>query len=88
MIDITKLPMRVAIGQVNELTEEFLTFAKQLGLQDVQMNLYNLPPDMKDTGRLEFHDLLKLHSRAAERGLRLIAIENVPIRFYDKIMSQ
>ena len=86
MIDITKLPMRVAIGQVNELTEEFLTFAKQLGLQDVQMNLYNLPSDMKDTGRLEFHDLLKLHSRAAERGLRLIAIENVPIRFYDKIM--
>ena len=86
MIDITKLPMRVAIGQVNELTEEFLTFAKQLGLQDVQMNLYNLPPDMKDTGRLEFHDLLKLHSRAAERGLRLIAIENVPIRFYEKIM--
>jgi mannonate dehydratase len=78
--------MRIAIGQVNELTEEFLTFAKQLGLDDVQMNLYNLPTDMKDTGRLEFMDLLRLKTRAEERGLRLIAIENVPIRFYDKIM--
>ena len=86
MIDVTKLPMRVAIGQVNELTDEFLTFATQMGLQDVQMNLYNLPSYIKDTGRLEFNDLLKLASRAADRGLRLIAIENVPIRFYDKIM--
>lgn len=86
MIDITQLPMRVAIGQVNELSDEFLAFAQQLGLQDVQMNLYSLPPDMKDTGRLEFQDLLRLRSRAEDRGLRLIAIENVPIHFYDQIM--
>ncbi|MFC1466543.1 MAG: mannonate dehydratase [Candidatus Brachytrichaceae bacterium NZ_4S206] len=86
MIDITQLPMRVAIGQVNELSDEFLDFARQMGLQDVQMNLYSLPPGMKDTGRLEFHDLLRLRSRAEDRGLRLIAIENVPIHFYDKIM--
>ena len=50
------------------------------------MNLYNLPPNMKDTGRLEFQDLMHLKTRAEDRGLRLIAIENVPIRFYDKIM--
>ena len=86
MIDIEKLKMRVGIGQVNELTDEFLTFATQLGLKDVQMNLYNLPASMVDTGRLEFDALLKLRSRAEERGLRLIAIENVPVRFYDRIM--
>ena len=86
MIDITTLPMRVALGQVNELSDEFLDFARQMGLQDVQMNLYHLPPGMQDTGRLEFHDLLRLRTRAEDRGLRLIAIENVPIRFYDKIM--
>jgi len=86
MPDVTKLPMRIGIGQVNELTSEFLDFAKQLGLEDVQMNLYNLPADIKDTGRLEFQDLLRLRMRAEDRGLRLIAIENVPIRFYNKIM--
>ena len=86
MIELKTLPMRVAIGQVNELTDEFLTFATQMGLKDVQMNLYNLPPDIKDSGRLEFSDVLRLASRAADRGLRLIAIENVPIHFYDKIM--
>lgn len=46
--------MRVGLGQVNELTDEFLDFAKQMGLQNVQMNLYNLPPNTTDTGRLEF----------------------------------
>jgi mannonate dehydratase len=86
MIDINTLPMRVGIGQVNELSDEFLEFALQMGLEDVQMNLYNLPATMKDTGRLEFQDLLHLKTRAEDRGLRLIAIENVPIRFYNKIM--
>ncbi len=86
MIDINKLPLRIAIGQVHELSDEFLTFAKQLGLEDVQMNFYHLPPYIKDTGRLEFMDLMHLAQRAADRGLRLIAIENVPTRFYDQIM--
>ena len=86
MIDINTLPMRVGIGQVNELTDEFLDFAKQMGLEDVQMNLYNLPAYLKDTGRLEFQDLLHLKTRAEDRGLRLITIENVPVRFYNKIM--
>lgn len=78
--------MRIGLGQVNELSDEFLQFAKQLGVEDVQMNLYNLPEGMPDSGRLEFKDLLRLRMRAEDRGLRLIAIENVPIRFYDRIM--
>jgi mannonate dehydratase len=89
MTDVTLLPMRIAIGQVKELSDEFLDFAKQMGLEDVQMNLYNLPDDMghsADTGRLQFQDLLRLRMRAQDRSLRLIAIENVPIRFYNKIM--
>ncbi len=86
MPDVTTLPMRIAIGQVKELSDEFLISPNRWVLQDVQMNLYNLPDDMRDTGRLEFQDLLRLRMRAEDRGLRLIAIENVPIRFYNKIM--
>ena len=30
--------MRVALGQFNEMTDERLTFAKQIGVSGVQMN--------------------------------------------------
>ena len=86
MPDVNTLPMRIAIGQVNELSEEFLTYSKQMGLDDVQMNLYNLPAGVPDTGKLDFQFLLHLRMKAEDRGLRLAAIENVPIRFYNKIM--
>ena len=77
--------MRVALGQLRELSEHDLLFAKQLGLQDVQLNLLGggaLPGDK----RWEFRDLLLLRKRAEDYGLRLAAIENVPTSFYDKAM--
>jgi len=82
-IDLDSLPMRVAVGQMNELTDEQLAFAVQVGVQDVQLNTPNLP----GSERWELDDLLALRTRAEEAGLRLIALENVPIRFYDKIMT-
>lgn len=82
MIDLNSLPMRVAIGQFNELTDEQIQFALQLGLQDVLLNTPKLPGE----ARWEFKDLLALRMRAEERGLRVICLENVPVRFYDRIM--
>jgi len=81
--EVDALPMRVAVGQFNDLTEEQLAFAVQVGAEDVQLNTPNLPGEE----RWEYEDLLALRQRAEAHGLRLIALENVPIRFYDKIMT-
>ena len=77
--------MRVALGQMRELAEPELLFAKQLGIADVQINQVGgscLPGDK----RWEFRDLLLLRQRAEDYGVRLAAIENVPTPFYDKAM--
>src|SRR4051812_27062078 len=74
--------MRIAVGQINELTDEHLAFALQVGAQDIQMNTPKLPGEH----RWELDDLAALRQRAQSQGLRLIALENVPVRFYDKIM--
>ena len=82
MIDLSTLPMRVGLGQFNELTDEQIAFAKQCGAQDVLLNTAKLPGDE----RWEFKDLLRIRTRAEDNGLRLFALENVPTKFYDKIM--
>jgi mannonate dehydratase len=82
MIDLNTLPMRAAIGQFNELTDEQIAFAQQCGVQDVLLNTPKLPGEE----RWEFKDLLRLRMRAEERGLRVICLENVPVKFYDQIM--
>jgi mannonate dehydratase len=74
--------MRVAIGQFNELTTEQLTFAKQLGASGVLLNTPLLPGEK----RWELADLRWLVRRCADYGLRLEAIENVPVKFYDQAM--
>lgn len=82
MMDLDALPMRLAMGQMSELTDEWLTFAKQCGCGDVQMNVPSLPGD----GRWEYEGLLALRTMCEAAGLRLMALENVPAHFYDKIM--
>jgi mannonate dehydratase len=82
MIDLNQLPMRVALGQFNELTDEQLLFVKQCGCDDVLLNTPKLPGEE----RWEYEDLLAWRNRAEAAGLRLIALENVPITFYDRIM--
>ena len=42
-IDLDALPMRIAVGQINELTDEHLAFARQVGAEDIQMNTPKLP---------------------------------------------
>jgi mannonate dehydratase len=82
MINLDDLTMRVALGQFSELTDEQMAFAKQCGCEDVLLNTPRLPGDE----RWEYEDLLAWRRRAEEHGLRLICLENVPVRFYDRIM--
>ncbi len=85
MIDLNTLPMRVGIGQFNELTVEQITFAKQCGAEDVLLNMAG-GGELRGEECWEFADLLHLRMRAEDNGLRLFALENVPFRFYDKVM--
>jgi mannonate dehydratase len=86
MLDLNALPMRIAVGQLRELTDETILFVKQMGIQDVQFNFYHGSPHVPGETHWEFMDLLRLRTRCEDAGLRLNAIENVPIKFYDKIM--
>jgi mannonate dehydratase len=86
MLDLNRLPMRLAVGQINQLTDEIVLFAKQLGIQDIQFNMYHGSPHLPGDTHWEYMDLLQLRTRCEDAGLRLNAIENVPIAFYDKIM--
>ena len=74
--------MRLAVGQVDELTEEHLLFARQCGLSDIQMNT----PKVPGKERWEYEDLARLVERAESFGVRLVCIENVPVRFYREIL--
>ena len=74
--------LRIAVGQFNELTDEKLRFATQLGVSSIQMNTPLLPGEQ----RWETADLRRLVDRCTEFGVTLEAIENVPIHFYDKAM--
>ena len=74
--------MRVAVGQFNELTEEKLVFARQLGVSGVQLNTPKLPGET----HWEERDLRAMVLKCQEFDLTLEAIENVPIHFYQKAM--
>jgi mannonate dehydratase len=74
--------MRIAIGQFSELTEETLLFSRQLGVTGVQLNTPKLPGEH----RWEYEDLLRLRQECERYGMKLEALENVPIRFYYKAM--
>jgi mannonate dehydratase len=74
--------MRIAVGQVSQLSDEILTFARQLGVSGMQVNTPALP----GAHRWEYEDLRALRTRCEEYGLRLEAIENVHLDFYDKVM--
>ena len=74
--------MRIVLGQFQELTEETARFAKQLGVDGVQFNTPLIPGEK----HWEYEDLLELRRRCESRGLRLEAIENVPLGFYDEVI--
>ena len=71
MIALETLPMRVGLGQFQEITDERLAYIKQCGCDDFQMNIPNLPGEQ----RWEYEDLAALVQRADAAGLRLMSIE-------------
>ena len=79
---LDQLPLRVGLGQFNELSDERLAYIKQCGVDDIQLNTPRLPGDT----RWEYEDLAAWRQRVNEAGLRLMSLENVPVSFYDKIM--
>ncbi|GAB3031872.1 mannonate dehydratase [Natronobiforma cellulositropha] len=86
------LPMRVGLGQFMQPTRERLRFIEQLGVEDVILNMYETPlladNEVPLTGDAEwdFQELVQLRTRVEDAGLRLAAIENLPISFYDDVM--
>ncbi|MBI2951975.1 mannonate dehydratase [bacterium] len=76
------LKMRIAIGQFNQLSDERLKFARQIGVSGVLLNTPVLPGEK----RWEFMDLLRLRTHVEDYGLRLEALENTPVGFYDRAM--
>lgn len=86
MLDYDSLPMRVAMGQIRELTDDVIAFTKQLGIEDIQFNFFHGSPHLTSETHWDYMELLRLRTRCDDAGLRLNAIENVPIKFYDKIM--
>ncbi len=88
------LPMRPGFGSFMHPTPERLQFIKQLGVDDILLNMYRnslidtnydalpLPGDHQ----WEYSDLLSLRNKIEDAELRLFAIENLPFSFYDKIM--
>ena len=99
--DFDSLPMRIGTGQFMAPTEERLAFIRQLGVGDINLNLYqeqytldgltyHTEDEMPLEGKHEwaYENLLELRKTVEAAGLRLTAIENVPLYFYDKIMLQ
>ncbi|MGO1076933.1 mannonate dehydratase [Inquilinus sp. CA228] len=76
------MSIRIAVGQFNELTDEKLRFAAQIGASGIQMNTPILPGEE----RWEEADLRRLVEKTEAAGLALEAIENVPVHFYHKAM--
>src|SRR5438132_7188339 len=74
--------MRVVLGQFDQATEERLRFAKQLGVNGVLLNTPRLPGEK----RWEYMDLVRLRGTVEDYGLCLEALENVPLKFYDRAM--
>jgi mannonate dehydratase len=95
--DFDSLPMRIGLGQFMDPTNMKLRFIKQLGVDDILLNMYRYTPDyphMPDNERIpldgeeewRYENMVELHEYIESFGLRLNAIENIPISFYDKIM--
>ncbi|MCU6708925.1 mannonate dehydratase [Paenibacillus sp. J5C_2022] len=70
----------MAIGQFNKLDEVTLAYGRQLGVTGVQLNTPLLPGQ----GCWELADLLELKHAVERYGLRLEALENVPLSSYNK----
>ncbi len=77
-----RVGIHIAVGQFNELTDEKLAFAAQIGATSIQMNTPKIPGDK----RWSENDLRDLVQKVEGSGLKLEAIENMPVHFYNEVM--
>jgi len=76
------MKMRVIFGALKEFNDDAMLMARQFGAEGIHFNTPPIPGEKTwDEGGLAW-----LKNYAARFDLRLEAIENVPIRFYDKVM--
>ena len=75
--------MRIAMGTLDEAREEDLIFVKQLGINSIVFNTPKIPGEKQ----WEYEDLYAWRQKCEEYGLSIEAIENVPIKFMDKIIT-
>ena len=74
--------MRAIFGALKEFNDDAMLMAKQLGSDGIHFNTPPIPGDVTwDADALQY-----LINYSAKFGLRVEMIENVPIRFYDKVM--
>ena len=75
--------MRLALDCRREVTDDLLTYGRQMGATDVIAgpNVLSM-----SKGYFEFQDLVILRQQVEDAGLRLVAIENIPPDCYDKVM--
>jgi len=80
--------MRVGIGQLRDPSRERLRFVEQLGVEDVIFNFAGRAADCPLPGESSWdvRELVRLRNRVEDAGLRLAAIENLPLDFYDEVM--
>lgn len=75
--------MRLALGAVRDTSADMLRYATQLGYQEI---VVNTPQDMPGHEYWTSKDLLAMKRRIESFDLRIAAVENTPIGFYDDIM--
>ena len=68
--------------QLNTIDPETLIYFQQLGITDIQYNT----PDIPGEKTWAFEDIKAYKEKTESYGVKLVCIENVPIRFYDKVM--
>jgi len=78
--------MRLALGSIYELTDDKLVFAKQLGVEDIIVHVPVDPSLARGPGYYELLPLIRLRTKIESYGLRLVAIENIPSKWYMKVM--
>jgi mannonate dehydratase len=75
--------MRPALG-IRDLAEENLVFARQIGVRDL---VVISPEGLSVTGPYyDYARLVQLRTRIENAGLRIAAIQNIPVAWYDKII--
>lgn len=74
--------MRLIFGALKEFNDDAMLMAKQFGADGIHFNTPPIPGEK--TWNLEGLQWLKNYS--ARFGLKVEAIENVPIHFYDKVL--